>query len=82
MQFGDAFSTSIATPGNTALNAPITGSFRPEQSLTSFVGGTGQGGFWTLIVQDVQAQDVGQINAVSLSFTYSYKVKKKRKKRR
>ena len=81
VQFGDAFPTSIARPGNTSLNAPIRGSFRPEQSLTSFVGGPARG-FWTLIVQDVQAQDVGQINAVSLNFTYSYKVKKKRKKGR
>ena len=81
VQFGDAFPTSIARPGNTSLNAPIRGSFRPEQSLTSFVGGPARG-FWTLIVQDVQAQDVGQINAVSLNFTYSYKVKKKREKGR
>jgi hypothetical protein len=79
-QFGDAFPTSIVTPGNTALDAPITGSFSPEQPLSAFVGGPARG-FWTLIVQDIQAQDVGQINALSLSLTYSYKAKKKKKRR-
>lgn len=81
VRFGDRFHPSIATPGNTALDAPITGSFSPEQPLSTFVGGPARG-FWTLIVQDVQAQDTGQINAMSLSFTYSYKAKKKRKRRR
>jgi hypothetical protein len=81
VQFGDPFRIPIAAPGNTGLDAPITGSFKPEQPLSTFVGGPARG-FWTLIAQDVQAHDIGQINAVSLSFTYSYKVKKKRKKRR
>ena len=80
VDFGDAFSTSITTPGNTGLDTPITGSFRPEQPLSTFVGGPARG-FWTLIVQDVQAQDVGQINALSMSFTYRYKAKKKKKRR-
>jgi hypothetical protein len=80
VDFGDGFPTSIATPGNTGVNAPITGSFSPEQPLGAFVGGPARG-FWTLIVQDVQHQDVGQIDALSLSFTYAYKAKKKRKKR-
>ena len=66
--------------GNTGLNAPITGAFSPEQPLSAFVGGPARG-FWTLIVQDVQAQDVGQINALSLSFTYRYKAKKKKRRR-
>ena len=77
VQFGDAFPTSIASPGNTGHEAPITGSFTPEQPLSTFVGGPARG-FWTLIVQDVQAQDVGQINALSLNFTYRYKKKKRR----
>ncbi len=81
VHFGDGFSTSITTPGNKGLDAPITGSFTPEQPLSTFVGGPASG-FWTLIVQDVQAGDVGQINALSLNFTYSYKAKKKKKKRR
>lgn len=81
VDFGDRFRTSIATPGNTGVNAPITGSFTAEQPLSTFVGGPARG-FWTLIVQDVQNQDVGQINALSLSFEYSYKAKKKKKKKR
>jgi hypothetical protein len=81
VQFGDAFPTPIATPGNTALDAPITGSFSPEQPLSSFVGGPARG-FWTLIVLDVQSRDIGQINALSLNFTYSYKAKKKTKSKR
>jgi hypothetical protein len=78
VQLGDAFPASIASPGNAGPDAPITGSFRPEQPLSTFVGGPARG-FWTLIVQDVQAQDVGQINALSLSFTYRYKTKRKRR---
>jgi hypothetical protein len=77
--FGDRFGTSIATPGNTALDAPITGAFSPEQPLSAFVGGPARG-FWTLIVQDVVFQDIGQINALSLSFTYNYKAKKKKRR--
>jgi hypothetical protein len=76
VQFGDGFPTSIATPGNTGLDAPISGSFRPEQPLSAFVGDPARG-FWTLIVQDIQNRDVGQINGLSLNFTYRYKVKKR-----
>jgi hypothetical protein len=79
VEFGDAFAISIATPGNTALSAPITGSFRPEQPLSTFIGGPAAG-LWTLIVQDVQGLDVGQINALSLSFTYRSKTKSRKKK--
>ena len=76
VQFGDAFPASIASPGNTGPEAPITGSFSPEQPLSTFVGGPARG-FWTLIVQDVQAQDIGQINALSLNFTYRFKKKRR-----
>jgi hypothetical protein len=81
VQFGDSFPRSITTPGNTGVNAPIAGSFRPEQPLGTFVGGPARG-FWTLIVQDIQGEDVGQIDAFSLSFDYSYKAKKKSKRKR
>jgi hypothetical protein len=79
VQFGDAFATSITTPGNKSLDAPITGSFTAEQPLSTFVGGPASG-FWTLIVQDVQFRDVGQINALSLNFTYRYKAKRKKRR--
>lgn len=78
VQFGDVFPTSITTPGNNGPGAPITGSFRPDQPLNTFIGGPARG-FWTLIVQDVQNQDVGQINGLSLSLTYRYKARKKRR---
>jgi hypothetical protein len=81
VDFGDRFGTSIATPGNTSLDAPITGAFSPEQPLSAFVGGPARG-LWTLIVQDIVFQDIGQINALSLSFDYRYKVKAKRQKRK
>jgi hypothetical protein len=81
VDFGDRFPTSITTPGNTALDAPITGAFSPEQPLSTFVSGPARG-FWTLIAQDIQSQDVGQINALSLSFDYSYKAKKKHRKKK
>ncbi len=80
VNFGDAFPTSIATPGNFGVNAPITGSFSPEQPLGTFVGGPARG-LWTLIVQDVQFHDVGQIDALSLGLDYTYKAKKRRKRR-
>jgi hypothetical protein len=78
VRFGDSFPTSIAAPGNRALDAPITGSFSAEQPLSAFVGGPARG-FWTLIVQDIVSQDVGQIDALSLNFTYRFKAKKKKK---
>jgi subtilisin-like proprotein convertase family protein len=79
VNFGDLFPVSIATPGNTGNDQPITGSFRPEQPLGAFVGGPARG-FWTLIAQDDVAVDVGSINGLSLNFTYQYKVKNKKKK--
>jgi proprotein convertase P-domain-containing protein len=79
VQFGDAFGTPIATPGNTTSGSPIVGSFRPEQPVSSFIGGPARGP-WTLIVQDLANIDTGSINALSLNFTYKYKVKPKKKK--
>jgi subtilisin-like proprotein convertase family protein len=80
VEFGDGFSTPISMPGNTGSSDPITGSFRPEQALSTFVGGPARG-YWTLIVQDVASPDIGQINALSLNFTYRFKAKPKRKRR-
>jgi subtilisin-like proprotein convertase family protein len=79
VQFGDGFSTPISMPGNTGASDPTIGSFRPEQALSTFVGGPARG-YWTLIVQDVASPDIGQINALSLNFTYRFKAKGKRKK--
>jgi subtilisin-like proprotein convertase family protein len=79
VSFGDASAGSITTPGNTGNGTPITGSFRPEQPLSTFGGGPARG-FWTLIVYDNFRNDVGQINALSLDLTYRYRTKAKRKK--
>lgn len=77
VQFGDAFSRSITTPGNAAATAPITGSFRPEQALSTFLGGPARG-YWTLVVQDVAGGDLGQIDALSVNLTYRYKARRRR----
>ena len=74
------FATSITTPGNTSPN-PISGSFRPESTLSSFIGGPAKG-FWTFIVTDESTGGVGSLDAVSLNFTYQYKVKPKKKKKK
>jgi hypothetical protein len=79
VRFGDAFGRSITTPGNTGNDTPITGLFKPEQPLSTFVGGPARG-FWTLLVEDLVGPDTGTINAVSLDITYRYKVKRKRRR--
>lgn len=78
--FGDAFTTFIGAAGNPASSdLPVTGAFRPEGLLSSFVGGPARGN-WTLIANDVSPADAGAIAAVSLNFTYTYNKKKKKKK--
>jgi subtilisin-like proprotein convertase family protein len=77
--FGDTFPTPIRTPGNTTTGSPITGSFQPEQPLSSFLGGAAKGN-WTLFVADAAGGDVGTINAFSLNFSFKYKVAPKKKK--
>jgi subtilisin-like proprotein convertase family protein len=82
VQFGDTFSTSAATPGNTG-DDPIVGQLKPLQPLSQAVGGQAAGA-WTLLVYDGQGSDEGTLNAFSISLTYQYKavqkVKKKKKK--
>jgi subtilisin-like proprotein convertase family protein len=78
--FGDAFPTSILTPGNTVSQSPITGSFKPEQPLSTVVGGPARGN-WTFVVVDDASGDEGAINAVSLNLTYQYKALLKKKKK-
>jgi subtilisin-like proprotein convertase family protein len=71
LQFGDSFGAPIASAIGTG-DDPLTGQFRPEQPLSSLVGGPVRG-FWTLVVEDCCTDDVGSLNAFSLSFTYSFK---------
>jgi subtilisin-like proprotein convertase family protein len=75
--YTDTAATPIATPGNTGNN-PIAGTFRPEQPLSTFVGGPARG-LWTLVATDTAGGDVGTIDGLSLHFTYRYKVKPKKK---
>jgi subtilisin-like proprotein convertase family protein len=77
VQFSDAFGTPIADVSKSG--DPITGAFKPDQLLSTFVGGPARG-FWTLAVADCCSQDVGSVNAFSLSLTYSYKKPAKKKK--
>jgi subtilisin-like proprotein convertase family protein len=79
--FADAFTTSITVPGNTGAGQPITGNFKPEQPLSTFVGGPARGS-WGLVVLDEADVDIGSLNAVSLSLTYQYKALKKKKKKK
>ena len=59
--FNDEAATSI-----TSGAAPFNGSFRPEQALTGFDGKNARG-TWQLVIDDLAAQDVGRINAWSLT---------------
>ncbi len=77
--FGDTFGTPIATPGNTANN-PIVGAFKPEQPLSTFVGGPARGAWTLLVSDDATVHQPGSINAFSLSFTYTFKKPLKKKK--
>jgi subtilisin-like proprotein convertase family protein len=79
VQFTDGAATPISDPGNTVPN-PIVGTFKPEQPLSTFVGGPARGP-WTLVVNDDSSTRTGVLNAFSLNLTYTYKkpVKKKKK---
>jgi subtilisin-like proprotein convertase family protein len=79
--FSDSFGTPIADPGNTGTS-PILGNFKPEQPLSSFVGGPARG-VWTLLVSTCcSSPSVGTLDAFSLNLTYSFRkpVKKQHKK--
>jgi subtilisin-like proprotein convertase family protein len=75
--FSDSFGAAI--PDGGPNDEPVVGQFRPEQPLSAFVGGPARG-FWTLVVEDCCTDDVGSLNAVSLSFTYSFKKPAKKRK--
>ncbi|MGC4119622.1 MAG: proprotein convertase P-domain-containing protein [Myxococcales bacterium] len=60
--FDDAATTAI-----TAGTAPFTGSFRPEQSLSTFVGAAVQG-TWSLKVVDTASGDTGSVQKLTLRF--------------
>lgn len=77
--FDDAATTPIATPGNVG-DAPVVGSFRPEQPFSSFLGGPAAG-TWMLVMTDRLAGDTGSIRAFDLAVTYSYKKAKKKHKK-
>jgi subtilisin-like proprotein convertase family protein len=61
--FSDAAATSI-----TAASAPFSGTFRPEQALSNFVGKVGSqaNGTWTLRIADDTAGGVGTLHCWSL----------------
>jgi autotransporter-associated beta strand protein len=65
--FSDSGATLISTAG-----APFVGTFRPEGSLTSFIGksGTNANGTWKLEVSDDAAGGLGTVRCASL-FVYA-----------
>ena len=78
--FGDSFLGSLLTlPA--ADDTPVSGSFKAEQPLSTFVGGRARGD-WLLIVSDASSSDLGSLNALSLNFTYSYKARAKSSKKK
>ena len=79
VSFSDAFTAPASDIGDTPVDVPVTGQYKPEQPLSAFVGGPARG-IWTLSVQDCCDEDSGSLNAFSLGFTYSYKVPAKKKK--
>lgn len=80
--FGDAFTTPIAAAANPASSVlPVTGAFKPEGLLSTFVGGPARGN-WTFVANDLFNTDTGTIGAVSLNFTYTYNATKKKKKKK
>lgn len=48
-------------------SAPFTGSFRPEQPLSSF-NGLSPAGTWQLVIEDLAADEVGELTSWSLTF--------------
>ncbi len=64
--FDDEASRSINSISNT--EAPFTGRFRPIQPLSAF-DGEDSNGTWTLEIRDDAANDVGVLNAWSLTIT-------------
>src|SRR5262249_26221568 len=69
---GDNFTKTIfadaATQSVVNCAAPFANTYRPEQTLSAF-NGLNASGTWSLIVQDLAAQDVGKINAWSITIT-------------
>jgi subtilisin-like proprotein convertase family protein len=80
VQFGDAFTTPIESPGN-AGDDPVTGGFRPAQPLAGFAGSQARGP-WTLLVQACcDNTQAGSLDAFSLNLTYQYRAQAKAKKK-
>lgn len=63
--FDDAAATSISSG-----TAPFTGTFRPFEALSSYIGKSAPG-TWTLEVKDVANTDGGSLNAWSLTVQYA-----------
>ena len=77
--FGDPFTASIVNAGNPASgDLPITGAFKPEGLLSSFVGGPARGN-WTFVANDIVPDDTGAIGGVSMNFNYTYNAPNKKK---
>ncbi len=67
--FSDLAATAIGGLG--ASSAPFTGSFKPEQALSSLVPGT-LDGFWTLKVVDAFPGDSGTLQSFDVAIVFDY----------
>ncbi|MDX2146237.1 MAG: S8 family serine peptidase [Planctomycetota bacterium] len=69
---GDNFTGTLLDDEATTListgAAPFTGSFRPDTPLSAF-DGVSAAGFWTLLINDRAALNVGTLNDWSIDFT-------------
>lgn len=68
--FANAVLDDDATHPVREAHPPVTGSFRPEQSLAAFIGKS-LNGTWTLEMQDNEQLDAGTLTAWSLIVDYS-----------
>lgn len=64
LQFSDLACSSIDD-----IRPPLTGTYRPEESLRSLEDGTSANGIWKLILCDRSIPDIGSLNYVALKFS-------------
>jgi subtilisin-like proprotein convertase family protein len=67
---------SLASDISSSTEDPLTGTFRPDEPLSSLANGPARGA-WTLLAFDDSSGDEGTINAVSVDLTFTYKALKK-----
>jgi subtilisin-like proprotein convertase family protein len=79
----DSQAADLITGQNPLANAPVTGTFAPEEPLQAVNGLTGAraNGAWTLLAHDDDPGAAQSLHCFNLDVTYSVKKKKKKKKK-